>query len=81
MSKVKFKLNRAGVRELMKSQEMMNVVTDYADQIRGRAGEGYEVSQFVGRNRVNASVFAAIYEALQDNYEHNTLLKARGGGS
>lgn len=78
MSKVKFELNRAGVRELLRSQEALNVCRTYADAIRNRAGEGYEVSTYVGTNRANASVSAATYEARRDNYENNTLLKARG---
>ena len=67
MSKVKFKLNRAGVRELMKSQEMLDICTEYATDIRNRAGDGYEVSQYKGKNRANASVFAATKEASKDN--------------
>lgn len=78
MSKVNFKLNRAGVRELLRSQEAMNVCRTYAGAVRNRAGEGYEVDTYVGRNRANASVYAATYKARQDNYENNTLLKARG---
>lgn len=78
MSKVKFELNRAGVRELMRSQEATNVCKTYADAIRTRAGEGYEVDTYVGKNRANASVYAATYEARKDNLENNTLLKARG---
>ena len=80
MSKVKFKLNPAGVRELLKSREAMAVCRQYADAIQARAGDGYEVTEYVGKNRVNASVYAATVEARQDNYQNNTLLKARGGG-
>ena len=80
MSKVDFKLNRAGVRELLRSQEAMDVVRQYATQIQGRAGDGYEVTTHVGKNRVNASVHAETYKARKDNYENNTLLKALGGG-
>lgn len=76
MSKVKFKLNSAGVRELLKSQEAMAVVKSYADAVQDRAGEGYEVTTYVGKTRVNASVSAATKEARNDNYENNTLLKA-----
>lgn len=81
MSRVKFKLNRAGVRELMQSPEAMSVVTEYANNILSRcpSGLGYEVSTRVGATRVNASVFAATPEARRDNYNNNTLLKARGG--
>ena len=76
MSKVKFKLNSAGVRELLKSQEAMAVVKSYADAVQDRAGEGYEVTRYVGKRRVNASVSAATKEARKDNYDNNTLLKA-----
>lgn len=81
MSKVKFELNRAGVRELMQSSEARNVCMEYATQILNRCpgGLGYEISSMVGSTRANASVFAATPEARRDNYENNTLLKARGG--
>jgi hypothetical protein len=80
MSKVKFELNRAGVRELLRSEGALSVVLPYAESARNRAGDGYEVTTYVGRNRVNASVHAETYEARKDNYEHNTLLKSLGGG-
>ncbi len=80
MSKVDFKLNRAGVRELLRSREAAAVVLPYANAIRNRAGSGYEVTTFTGVNRVNASVHAETYEARKDNYDHNTLLKSLGGG-
>ena len=77
----KFKADRAGIGELLKSQEMMNICAEYANAVQARAGEGYLVTTFVGKNRVNASVMADTYEARQDNYENNTLLKALGGGA
>jgi hypothetical protein len=74
----KFKLNRKGVRELLQSQEAMNVVTSYAYSIKDRAGDGYEVTYMVGKTRVNASVAAMTEEARKDNLENNTLLRAVG---
>ena len=47
-----------------------------AQAIANRAGTGYTVSTYTGRSRVNASVGATSEEALRDNYENNTLLKA-----
>lgn len=81
MSKGKFVLNRAGVAELMKSAPMQAECQRYANAVMARAGEGYEVTTYVGKNRANASVMATTYEARKDNYEHNTLLKALGGGA
>ena len=76
----KFVLNRAGVRELLRGPGAQGVVKTYAAAVQGRAGTGYEVDTYVGTNRANASVYPATYEARKDNYENNTLLKARGGG-
>ena len=80
MSRVKFELDRAGVRALLQSSEMAGICLSYANGVRNRAGEGYEVTTYVGKNRVNASVHAETYEARKDNYDNNTLLKALGGG-
>lgn len=84
MSRVNFRLNRAGVRELMRSPEAMSVVREEAvktQQIALQSCPGYEMDTHTGTNRVNAMVYADTYEARKDNYEHNTLLKALGGGS
>lgn len=73
MSKVRFELNRAGVRELMQSREMINALISYADKISDAAGDGYDT--YVGRNRANVSVRTMTKEAYQDNLENNTLEK------
>lgn len=75
MSKVKIELNKKGVRQLLRSQEMKQICEEHAEAIRGRCGEGYEVSTYTGTNRVNASVYTATYEARKDNSDNNTLLK------
>lgn len=73
---IKFKLNRKGVSELMKSAEMQEVLKDYATGIRNRCGEGYEQDIRVGKNRANAMVSASTYQAKADNLRNNTILKA-----
>lgn len=75
-AKVHIELNRDGVRELLKSPEMMAICASEAQAIAGRAGTGYEVSTYTGKTRVNASVITATEEAMRDNYKNNTLLKA-----
>ena len=65
---------------MLRGPGAQGVVKTYAAAIQGRAGTGYEVDTYVGTNRANASVYPATYEARKDNYENNTLLKARGGG-
>ena len=77
MSNIKFELNRAGVRELMRSQEMQDVLAGYAGSIAARAGEGYDVH--IGPNRANVSVETVTDRARADNLENNTLEKAVRG--
>ena len=76
MSNFVFKLNRAGVRELLKSQEMQGILKEHATTIKGRAGDGYEQDIYVGKNRANAMVKAGTFKARKDNSKNNTLLKA-----
>ena len=74
MSDFKFVLNRAGVRELMQSQEMQDVLVEFAGQVAENAGDGYDV--YIGTNRANVSVVTATDEAMADNLDHNTLEKS-----
>lgn len=79
MADLKVKLNRTEVREqLLKSSWIAGICSDYANQIRARCGDGYETDERTGKNRVNASVYAATYKAKKDNVSNNTLLKAMG---
>lgn len=74
MSKVK--LNHAGVRALLRSQDMMGYCAEVAQGVARRAGTGYEINEYTGTNRVNVSVGAASGAAYRDNLRNNTLLKA-----
>lgn len=73
---VEFKLNSAGVRQLLQSSEMMAICKSYAQSAVGRLGDGYEVSTYVGKTRVNASVKAVTYKAKAENLRENSILKA-----
>jgi hypothetical protein len=70
----RFVLNRDGVKELMQSQEMQDVLVDFAGQVAERAGDGYSV--YVGITRANVSVGTATEAAEADNLDHNTLEKS-----
>lgn len=74
--KIKVKLNRGEVRKLLRSQEMMNICTEFAYSAQSRLGEGYEVSYRIGKNRVNAEVAAVSQEARQENSDNNSIMKA-----
>lgn len=77
MSNLKFKLNSAGVRALLKSKEMSAVLNQIGDNILNKCGEnGYEKTLYIGKNRANVSIKASTKKAIKDNLKNNTLLKA-----
>lgn len=75
---IKVELNHAAVGELLKSSEMQELVKSYADEIAERAGEGYASDTYNAGSRVIASAYTETEEAMEDNLENNTLLKAMG---
>lgn len=74
MAKMKFELNHAGVGRLLKSTEMREVIESKASEVQNRAGDGYDIRY--GKNRLVAFVETGTDEAVQDNLDNNTLLKA-----
>ena len=82
MANVEFKLDLAGLNQLMKSGEMQAMLNDAANRIAGSAGDGYEVESAHPISFVAiAAVHASTPQARRDNSENNTLLKAAGGVS
>lgn len=78
-NRVKFVLNRNGVKELMQSPQMMQVCQNYANKALGSLGDGYVVTTRTGKTRVNAEIAASTAEARRENSENNTILKALRG--
>lgn len=76
MASVRVELNREGVRELLRSQEMMNICSEYANNALNKLGDGYEVTTHTGSNRVNAEVAAVTYAAKSENLKNNSIVKA-----
>lgn len=76
MAKAVIKLNREGVRQLLRSKEAENICCEFADRAAERLGDGYEVSTYTGKNRANASIKAVTYKARKETRQNNTILKA-----
>lgn len=79
-SKVKFELNKAGVVQLLQSDEMEAALNTYGLQVASRAGDGYGHITVPSEDRVKCFVRARTKKARRDNMKNNTLLKALGGG-
>ena len=79
MGKVKFELNKAGVRELLKSAEMQQICMQHANatlQAALSSSDGYVAETRNYPERSGAAVRADTYEARKDNADNNTLLKS-----
>lgn len=76
MAKVRFERNDKGIGELLKSQEVLDLCTEYANNAVARLGDGYEVNTMVGNVRANAEVRAVSFAAKRENLKSNTILKA-----
>lgn len=76
MSKVKIVLNSAGIREMLRSEEMQEVLEAHAAAVAGRCGEGYSHDRHLTGGRAVASAYAETAEAIRDNLDNNTLLRA-----
>ena len=83
MSKVEIELNLQGLNELMKSQAMTSIQEEIADRVAHDAeansdvsGAQYGVRTVRGKYINFTHVEPENDEAVEDNYENNTLLKA-----
>ena len=75
MSSIRFELNGEGVRELMKSPEMQEVLRGHAQNKAAEAGDGYESGVHIGQKRAYANIYPGTREAYYDNLDNNTLEK------
>ncbi len=85
MGSMKFELDLKGLSELMRSPEMQDVLDGVGAQVQGRAQSAarkpkaeYGRSIWIGNYAAVSQVRADNPEALHENLENNTLLKALG---
>ena len=83
MGNVVIVLHDDGIQELLKSDGVMaelkahaRTVQSSARTVQSSAGDGYAISEHIGKTRGNVSVYASTAEAYKDNLQNNTLLKA-----
>ena len=83
--KVKFEINQKGMIEFFKSapvqawlQDCGDYVADIAEGMAQEEGSEYSARAHLASRTAIANVYPDRKEAAHDNYEHNTLLKAKG---
>lgn len=80
MPNFRFELDREGVRELLQSKEMQEVLNAEAKNVLGRLPSGYGSTPGATEQRAKVTVGTRTKKAAADNKKNNTLLKAVGGG-
>jgi len=84
MATTRVVVNSAGVRDILRSKEVMHELESIGKRIAAAAGKGYEVQTYVGKNRDRVTVRTATDDArLIEATKHNLLraLAGESGGS
>lgn len=80
MARMQVKLNRKGVRDLLRSPEVRKDLERRARRIAAVAGDGMEAESDIGRNRARAAVFTASREARRAEASEMALTRALDAG-
>lgn len=73
---VRIKLNRQGIREILRSDGVKADLSKRAQRVRNAAGPGHAVDVTTGRNRVRASVRTDTIDAMLAQAETKNLTRA-----
>ena len=73
-------LKHKGMRQLLRSPEVLADLKRRAESIAAAAGSGMEVSAMVGRNRARSSVITATSEARNAEATSRALTRAIDAG-
>ena len=76
LSNLRFELNSAGVRQLLRSEARAAGLESTAAAIAGRCGAGYASDRKLMPTRVISSVYTAEDRAYRDNMQNNTILRS-----
>lgn len=78
--KVEFVIHKNGVKDLLKSQEMQDVLAAKAAIIAARAGEGFTSGVRIGTDRARAYVLPETFKARRRQARDHVLERAVGKG-
>lgn len=77
---VRIKPNRAGIRELLASQEVSDDLTKRGERMAAAAGEGVEATTTRNRDRAVVFVRTETFDAMRDEAEDRSLTRAIDAG-
>ena len=79
MPKIYVKLNEQAVRQYLLKGPVAGICLSIAQQKASAAGPGYAAKPVNYPERTGAIVYPGTQDAINDNYDRNTLEKMRGG--
>lgn len=80
MSKVVVRLVGKEIsNQLLKSEEVKNLLKEKAEEIVARCSGTYEISEHTGAKKSNVSIITKDADTYHRNLKDNELLKALGG--
>ena len=79
--KAEFVIHKNGVKDLLKSQEMQDMLATKAAIIAARAGDGFTSGVRVGEDRARAYILPETYVARRRQAKHHLLERAVGRGA
>lgn len=77
---IRIVVNPEGVKALLKSQEVQNMLQQRVNKIAAAAGPGMQASVRVGRTRARGSVITATQEAREAEANDRMLTKSLDAG-
>lgn len=78
--KVEFVIHKNGVKDLLKSQEVQDMLATKAALIAARAGDGFTSGVRVGTDRARAYILPETYKARKSQARNHVLERAVGKG-
>ncbi|WP_311342816.1 hypothetical protein [Corynebacterium riegelii] len=75
---VRYKPNRAGLREVLASPEVASLVSDHAERVAARCGDGFVASQRMGKTRQRAIVYPDTWSAKHRDARENVMVRVLG---
>ena len=80
MAKMRFKLNRGGVRDLLRGPQVLSDLRSRASRVAAAAGPGHRVEVGLGPNRARAAVITDTMEARRAEATDRSLTRAIDAG-
>jgi hypothetical protein len=75
---LRIELNRAGVRDILRSPGVLADLERRAQAVAAAAGPGHTVDTGVGPNRARAAVYTDTFEAMWEEARNRNLSRAFG---